>query len=119
MNRVLLSGVIFLSLASGCTSHPASPTHNAAQPVSPIVSSTAPGLRKFDIAAGDARVTLNEFSRQANLQILFDFAALRGRQTHAVAGMLPPAEALKSMLTDTGLSAQDVNERTLAITPDR
>ena len=119
MNRALLSCITLLSVASGCTSRPASPTHNAGQPVAPIVSSAAPELRKFDIAAGDARVALNEFSRQANLQVLFDFAALRDRQTHAVAGVLPPREALKSMLRDTGLSAQNVNERTLAITPDQ
>jgi hypothetical protein len=51
--------------------------------------------------------------------VLFDFSVLRNRQTRGVEGMLQPSEALRSMLENTGLVASNVNELTVAITPDR
>jgi hypothetical protein len=119
MNRVLLSYVSLLSLISGCTSSSALSTHDAGQKMPSVESGAHEELRQFNIAAGDAPTALNEFSRQANKQVLFDYAVLRTRQTRGVEGMLQPSEALRSMLKDTGLVARDVNELTLAITPDR
>ncbi len=119
MNRVLLSYVgVFLAVA-GCTSHPVVLTHDAEHAARSVESGTPPEARKFDIKAEDATVALNEWSQQGNLQILADFSALRGRQTHAVEGTLPPAQALKSMLMGTGLSFRYVNENTMAIATDR
>ena len=86
LKRVLLSGVGLCVLVAGCTSNPAVvSTHDSAQPASvPVMSRTLEEARQFDIPAGDARSTLNEFSRQSNVQMLFDFTALSGRQTAAV-----------------------------------
>ena len=116
MNRVLLSCVSLLSVICGCTSSSALPTHGAGPKLSSVESGAHEELRKFDIAAGDGSTTLSEFSRQANKQVLFDFQALRNRQTHGVQGMLQPSEALRSMLKDTGLVARNVNEQTVSIT---
>ena len=72
---------------------------------------------RFHIAAGDAVFTLNEFSRQSGLQLLFDYNEVRGRTTRAIDGEFEPAAALRRMLADTGLVFEFVNERTLTITP--
>ena len=72
---------------------------------------------EFHIGAGEATVTLNEFSRQANLQLLFDFRIVQGRRTQAVDGNFEPQDALRHMLADTGLDFAFVNTRTLAVTP--
>ena len=76
-------------------------------------------LRHFQLEAGDASVMLNEFSRQSDLQVLFDFNILRGMKTHAVTGDLDPSTALKSMLKGTNLVFDFVNDRTLAVTPKK
>ena len=74
-----------------------------------------PKLQTFHIEAGDATRTLNEFSRQSSLQLLFDYSVVRGRRTHAVSGDLPAPVALQKMLEDTGLTFDFVNDRTLSI----
>ena len=119
MNRVLLSYISLCLLISGCTSSSALSTHDAGHKMPSVESGAHEELRKFDIAAGDAPTALSEFSRQANKQVLFDYGVLRTRQTRGVEGMLQPSEALISMLKDTGLVAHDVNELTVAITPNR
>jgi iron complex outermembrane receptor protein len=76
-------------------------------------------LRHFELEAGDASVMLNEFSRQSDLQVLFDFNILRGMKTHAVSGNIDPSTALKTMLKGTNLVFDFVNDRTLAVTPKK
>ncbi len=71
---------------------------------------------EFHVPAGDAAKTLNEFGRQAGLQLLYDFETVRGRLTQAVDGWFEPGEALRRMLGDTGLTFTLVNDRTLAVT---
>lgn len=71
----------------------------------------------FHVDAGDAAVTLNEYSRQAGLQVLFDFNVVRGRLTRAIAGDLDPDRALTAMLAGSGLVFDLVNDRTLAVMP--
>jgi hypothetical protein len=106
MNRVLLGYVSLLSLLSACTSSPPLSTHKEE-------------LRSFHIPAEDAPTALNEFSRQSNKQILFDYMVLRNRQTRAVDGTLQPSAALGSMLKGTGLVARNVNDLTVAVVPQR
>jgi iron complex outermembrane receptor protein len=76
----------------------------------------APKLQTFHIEAGEASHTLNEFSRQSGLQLLFDYNIVRGRKTRAVSGEWAAPAALKQMLADTGLVFDFVNDRTLAVT---
>lgn len=100
-----LSAVLVFSLALHCVH--AQTVY--AQPPAP--------LRHFELAAGDASVMLNEFSRQSDLQVGFDFNIVRGITTREVKGDLDPAVALKSMLRGTNLKFDFVNDHTLAITP--
>ena len=77
----------------------------------------AAARQHFDLEAGEASVMLNEFSRQTDLQVLFDFNIVRGMKTHAVEGDYDPATALKAMLKGTDLVFDFVNDHTLAVTP--
>jgi outer membrane receptor protein involved in Fe transport len=62
---------------------------------------------------------LNEFSRQSDMQVLFDFNILRGMKTRAVTGDLDASTALKDMLKGTNLVFDFVNDHTLAVTPKK
>jgi len=77
------------------------------------------GRVAFMISAGDAWLTLNQFSRQANLQLLFDMKVVLRRHTAAVHGEMDPIVALCRMLVDTGLVFNAVNSRTFVITAGR
>jgi iron complex outermembrane recepter protein len=79
----------------------------AADPVAPPV--------EFHIEGGDATTTLTEFSRQARLQLLFDYNVVKGHKTKPLDGTLTPATALRRLLADTDLDFDFVNERTLAV----
>src|ERR1700722_2512080 len=83
-----------------------------------LATSSEHATRFFDIEQGAAPGLLNEFSRQADIQVLFDFEALKDRQTEAVHGRYSPAEALKIMLRGMGLGFDFVNERTISIFPE-
>src|SRR5579859_5202035 len=70
---------------------------------------------EFHISGGDATTTLTEFSRQARLQLLFDYNVVKGHTTKPLDGLFPPAEALQQLLANTDLDFDFVNERTLAV----
>lgn len=70
---------------------------------------------RFEIAAGPAEKTLNEFISQTGLQLLFDFEAVSGLTTRSVSGQLEVKEALSQMLAGTGLVFEFVNDRTIAV----
>ena len=50
--------------------------------------------RRFDVPAGDATQTLARFAEQADREIVFSPAAVRGVQTNAVRGDFPPRATL-------------------------
>lgn len=64
--------------------------------------------RSYNLPAGDAARTLTLFAEASGKQILFIVGKVRGERTNAVAGEMPPAEALARMLAGTALvAAQD------------
>ena len=70
----------------------------------------------FHIEGGDATRTLTEFSRQAHLQLLFDYNVVKGHITRPLDGTFLPSEALQQLLANTDLEFDFVNDRTLAVT---
>lgn len=61
--------------------------------------------RSYNLPAGDAARTLILFAEASGRPILFVASEVRGERTNAVAGELPPAEALAKMLAGTALEA--------------
>ena len=70
---------------------------------------------EFHVAGGDATLTLTDFSRQARLQLLFDYNVVQGHVTPPLDGMFRPADALRYLLANSDLEFDFVNERTLAV----
>jgi hypothetical protein len=70
----------------------------------------------FHIEAGEATLTLNLFSHQSGLQVLYDYNVMHGRLTQALSGDYELHEALAVFLRGTDLHYDLVNERTMAIT---
>ncbi len=59
--------------------------------------------RHFDIPAGSARTTLNEFARQSGEQLIFVSRKVSGISTRAIRGEYTPMDALSRMLEGTML----------------
>ncbi|HWL15338.1 MAG TPA: TonB-dependent receptor [Opitutus sp.] len=59
--------------------------------------------RVFAISSGDAASTLDEFTRQSGVQLVYLLDQVRGQNTRAVAGRLSPEAALHRMLAGTAL----------------
>lgn len=71
----------------------------------------------FHIESAAGAAALNEFSRQAQLQLLFDSKILNGVRTRAIDGSYTPVEALEKMLEGTGMIFSWINGRTLFVQP--
>lgn len=73
----------------------------------------------FHIDAGDLTLTLNEWSRQSDQQILFDFNVIHGRTSLPVECECTNVEALTLLLMGTGCVFDPVNDRTMAVTLEK
>lgn len=75
----------------------------------PFISAAEPPIAGenvlYSLPAGDAVVTLREFSRQAGIQLVYPISAVRGVQTHAVEGRYTIPDALDQLLAGTPLEA--------------
>jgi hypothetical protein len=74
-------------------------------------------IKTFSIPAGQAEVTLNEFSTQSGLQMLFNYEQLKPYRTHAVQGVLNAFDALNVMIAGTGITYDFINQRTVTLQP--
>lgn len=72
-------------------------------------------VASFHIEAGDMKLTLNEWSRQSDVQILFDIHLVDGLQSRTVHCECTDKEALTMLLRGSGLVFDYVNERTVAV----
>lgn len=76
-------------------------------------------LKPFALEADDMSLMLNEFSRESDLQVLFDFNVLHELKSCDVDGHFTAAEALFRLLYGTNLTYDFVNDHTLAVTPKK
>ncbi len=74
--------------------------------------------KKFSLAAGDAALTLRQFSAQSGEQLVFPVEQVRGLTTKAVEGDFESRQALDRMLDGTGLVVTQ-DERTGALAVNR
>jgi hypothetical protein len=70
---------------------------------------------EFDLPPGPAVDTIVQWSKQAHLQVLFDYNVVRPYASEPVAGLLEPLEALQQMLWQTDLKFEYVTPRTVAV----
>jgi iron complex outermembrane recepter protein len=86
--------------------------------LSGIARAQTAGPPEFDIPPQDAASALTRFGEQSHLQLVFDYDAVQGIETHAVSGRLRVADALGRLLSGTGLSFEVINDRTISIVRD-
>jgi hypothetical protein len=60
----------------------------------------------FDISGGSADMTLKEFAKQADVEVVFDPRSVKAIITNPVSGEFSPREALELMLEGTDLRVQ-------------
>ncbi|MCO8170868.1 TonB-dependent receptor [Pseudomonas sp. 21LCFQ02] len=72
-------------------------------PLPAALASEQSPVQGFDIPAGPLATQLNVLAAQTGLYLAADASLTRGRQSHAVKGLLSAEQALQQMLTGTGL----------------
>lgn len=73
--------------------------------------------REFDVPAGRLDAAVERLGEQAGLQIVYDQALVLGKNAGAVKGRLTAAEALKRLLSGTGLMWERINEQSIVLRP--
>ena len=71
--------------------------------------------RLFDIPAQDLAVALESFAAQADMEVLFDREQARGKLSTPVKSQISPAAALHILVSESGLSVRQINERTFVV----
>jgi iron complex outermembrane receptor protein len=89
----------------------------ATPPIRLAANEEPPGGSKhpFDVPEGDLEGALLNFSRQANLQILYSSDLVTGLRSRGVQGDYTPDEALNRLLDDTGLEYRYSNPATITL----
>jgi hypothetical protein len=69
----------------------------------------------FNLPVGDATRTLNAWSEQSGIQVLFEFNVVRFYMTGSVRGVMSPRAALAGILRGTNLTFDFTNDHTVAV----
>jgi iron complex outermembrane recepter protein len=96
-----------LAAGSTCIASPAAAAADSSKPV------------YFEIAEGPAQTQLTEFSKQSELQMVFDYDAVSGVTTQGVRGNYKPLDALKLMVKGTDITYELLERRTVTIKRNR
>jgi len=75
--------------------------------------------KTFDIEPSEASHSLLEFGRQASIQILFASEKVKGFTTNTVRGDYEPLEAIRLLLSGTGLSVSEKANGVLVVEPTK
>ena len=114
--KVLITTALTPVLAAGAMAQTADVQALDTQaPGAQTASSTSVAGRAFDIPAQPLAGALAQFGQQSGLQVSVDGALVRDLQAPAVAGVMRPEEALRRLLSGTGLVASRTDARTLMI----
>jgi len=70
---------------------------------------------RIDVATQPVDAAINDFARQAGVHLVMEGGLAEGRTSSPVAGNLAAEEALKKLLTGTGLTYRILDERTIAV----
>jgi catecholate siderophore receptor len=111
-SRPVRHGALLAFLAIGTLARPLSAQDRSAP--SPAVAGSDTVARAFRIAPQPLPSALEEFARQSALRVRVD-TDVPAVRSPGVVGMLTPAEALRRLTMGTGLIAQMVDEKTVAV----
>lgn len=75
--------------------------------------------KAFHIASRPMGETLNEFARQANVQIFFPGEAIAGRRAPALRGVMEPRVALEKLIAGAGLNVAEDDGRMIILRVSR
>lgn len=82
----------------------------------PVSTAESPShLVSFRINPGNLSDVLRQFGAQASLQLLYEHSVVRNKQAVGLEGEMTPQDALERLLADTGLRAQFINGKYVAI----
>lgn len=77
--------------------------------------SLAQDTEDFYVPEGEASYTINEWSRQSGIQVLFNYDALKRWRTRTLHGTFDPIGGLERMLIDCPFDVEAVNDRTVSV----
>ncbi|MFK2899620.1 TonB-dependent receptor [Dyella jejuensis] len=80
-------------------------------------AAASPAVKTYSIAAGNLRDALDALAMQSDLQIVYSPPLAAGKNTHGIAGRFTAQEALRRLLSGTGLSWKAVNASTFILVP--
>lgn len=83
-----------------------------------LICSRVAAATTFHIEPGYLTFTLNQFSTQAGIQLLFDFNELFGLQSPLVDCECTPREAMHLLLSNVPTQFEYVNDHTMAVTAE-
>lgn len=82
----------------------------------PVSTAEPPShLVSFRINPGNLSDVLRQFGVQASLQLLYEHSVVQNKQAIGLEGEMTPQDALERLLADTGLRAQFINGKYVAI----
>jgi hypothetical protein len=85
---------------------PPGPAPAPAAPAAAAMPARGAALKRFDLPAGEALMTLQAFGRQSGEEIIFPAEQVRAVRTQAISGEFSARAALDRMLDQTGLVAE-------------
>lgn len=71
----------------------------------------------YQIPAGDLDGVLRQYASQSRVQLIYSAESVRGKKSAGLSGDHTPTEALQHLLVGTGLQAETVNAKTIALRP--
>lgn len=107
-SSLTLTGVLVASAALGATATPVFAQVPAAAP-----GASQPATRRFEIAAGSLRDALAAFTRTTGITINDPRAVVADRQSPGISGVLTVEEALRRLLTGSGVTYRFTSPRSL------
>src|SRR3546814_1632569 len=76
---------------------------------------TAPAQQQFSIPAGTLREALDALASQSGITVMYSPELVTGKTSRGLSGRFNATEALRRLLTGSGLEAQDAGDSTFTL----
>ena len=82
-----------------------------------VLAQAAPSPQTIDIPAGNLAQALDRLGEQTGVLITYEHGLVQGHNAPRVSGPLSPVEALRRLLSGSGIQVEAVNEKTFVLRP--